>query len=249
MSRLALLPLLAILLQAADAGAILEQVDRRNYFTSQEHAATVEFIQRNGTVLVKRWRLRSSGAKGARKVLIRFTYPPEVRGLALLILNQPRGPAVQWMWVPSLGRDRRIASQDRSTPVLGTDLTFEDLEERSASDFHARMDGESILDGVSCHRIVTVPKNPTASSYSSSVLWIDKARFVILRVENRRQEKTVRALRFSDFKDVQGVLTPHALEAVNHEAGTRTVLKLTDVKYDIPYRDSDFSREALRTSP
>lgn len=249
MSRLALLSILAIILQASDAGAILEEVDRRAHFSSQEHDATVEFIQRDGTALVKRWHLRSSGARGARKVLIRFTYPPEVRGVALLILNQPRGPAVQWMWVPSIRRDRRIAAQDRSTAVLGTDLSFEDLEERSPSNFQARVDGESIVDGVNCHRIIIVPKDSTVSSYSSSVLWVDKTRFVVLRVENRRQEKTVRSLRFSDFKDVQGILTPHTLEVVNQEAGTRTVLKLNRVKYNTAFRDSDFAREALRTSP
>ncbi|HYP09711.1 MAG TPA: outer membrane lipoprotein-sorting protein [Bryobacteraceae bacterium] len=249
MSRLTVVSLVAVVMHAADARGILEEVERRNRFSTQEHEATVEFFQRSGTPLVKRWRLRSSGGEGSRKVLIRFTYPPEVRGAALLILNQPRGPAVQWMWIPSIGRDRRIAPQDRSTSVLGTDLTFEDLEERSLSNFHARLDGESTVDGVSCHRIITTPKDATLSSYSSSVLWVDKTRLVVMLVENRRQEKTVRSLRFSAFKDVQGILTPHTLEAINQEAGTRTVLNLKGVKYNTSLRESDFTREAMRTSP
>jgi len=237
---------LATVLRADDGRSLLHEVERRNQFISQEHEATVHYYPRGGAPVEKRWRLRSSGPTASRKVLIRFTYPAEVRGVALLILNQPRGPAIQWLWTPAIGRDRKIAPQDRGGSVLGTDLTFEDLEERSLSNLDVRSEGEATLDGTTCERLVTTPRDPRASSYSSSLLWVDKKRSVIVRAENRRGTRTVRILRFSDFREVQGVQTPHTLEAIDQETGSRTVMKVIGVRYNTRFRDSDFTREALR---
>jgi hypothetical protein len=61
--------------------------------------------------------------------VIRFTAPPEVKGVTLLIVNHPDRSSDQWMWTPAIERDRRIAMQDRSTRFR-PDFSFEDLEER-----------------------------------------------------------------------------------------------------------------------
>jgi hypothetical protein len=56
--------------------------------------------------------------------MLRFTAPAEVKGVALLIVITPTR-SDQWMWRPSIGRDQRIALQDRSTRFFGTDFSFE----------------------------------------------------------------------------------------------------------------------------
>src|SRR5262245_14700653 len=121
---------LAMLLPAAmalDARKLMEEVERRQQFNSLQQNATLSVTEPDGHLSTKRWEVISSGSKDNRKARIRFTFPPDVRGVGLLILNRPKGPALQWMWVPSLGRDRRIAPQDRGMYVFGADLTFEDL--------------------------------------------------------------------------------------------------------------------------
>ena len=75
------------------------------------------------------------GSYGDSKAIIRFTEPAEVKGVALLVVNHPERSSDQWMWTPAIGRDRRIAQQDRSTRFFGTDFSFEDLEERDVNQF------------------------------------------------------------------------------------------------------------------
>ena len=48
----------------------------------------------------------------------------------------------QWIWRPAIGREQRIALQDRSTRFFGTDFSFEDLEERDVAQFDYKLLGE-----------------------------------------------------------------------------------------------------------
>ena len=82
------------------------------------------------------------GSYGNSKAVIRFTAPAEVKGVALLVVNHPDRSSDQWMWTPAIGRDRRIALQDRSTRFFGTDFSFEDLEERDVDQYDYTLTGE-----------------------------------------------------------------------------------------------------------
>jgi hypothetical protein len=166
--------------------------------------------------------------------------------VGLLILNKPKGPAMQWMWIPSLGRDRRIAPQDRGGQVFDADLTFEDLEERSLDNYFI---GESKTDssqGRPCFRIELTPKDPRTSQYSASEVWVDQQRFVILKVESKKQAKVVRVMEFQDIRDVQGIPTPHRLDAFSPATGSRTILTTQSVVYNAPLSASEFTREAMK---
>ena len=79
------------------------------------------------------------GSFGNSKAVLRFTAPAEVKGVALLIVNHPDRASDQWMWTPSIGRERRIALQDRSTRFFGTDFSFEDLEERDVDQYEYKL--------------------------------------------------------------------------------------------------------------
>ena len=63
-------------------------------------------------------------------------------GVALLIANHPDRASDQWMWRPEIGRDQRIALQDRSTRFFGTDFSFEDLEERDVNQYDYKIAGD-----------------------------------------------------------------------------------------------------------
>jgi hypothetical protein len=75
--------------------------------------------------ITKRWSYDRLGSHGNRKAVLRFTAPAEVKGVALLIVNHPDRSSDHWMWIPDIGRERRVAFQDRSTRFFGTDFTFE----------------------------------------------------------------------------------------------------------------------------
>src|SRR5436190_17009155 len=182
----ALLLLLTILpaLIAQDARQIVEEAQRRGRTTSQRYEGVLEVIGGDARVSRKSWQSIRLGAYGNSKVAIRFTAPAEVKGVALLVVNHPDRSSDQWMWTPAIGRDRRIALQDRSTRFFGTDFSFEDLEERDVNQYDYRLTGEESIDGAPCWRIESRPRESKSSQYTLTRIWIRKDNYVGAQYEN-----------------------------------------------------------------
>src|SRR5215212_1173348 len=162
MSRL-LLFAIAVPLLAQDARQIVEESQRRGRASSQRYEGVLEVIGANNKVSKKSWTSLRLGSYGNSKGVIRFTAPAEVKGVALLVVNHPDRASDQWMWTPSIQRDRRIALQDRSTRFFGTDFSFEDLEERDVNQYEYVLLGEESVDGVPTWKVESTPKQSKSS--------------------------------------------------------------------------------------
>jgi hypothetical protein len=186
------------------------------------------------------------GSHGSSKAVLRFVAPAEVKGVALLIANHPDRASDQWMWIPALQRDRRIALQDRSTRFFGTDFSFEDLEERDVNQYNYRLLNEEPLDGVITWKIESVPSEKKTSQYTKSIIWIRKDTYAIAQIENYIKNDVVRRLRYSDFAQLQGIWTGRRMEMHDLRKNSRTILSLEKLQYNIPLKDEDFTLQALR---
>jgi hypothetical protein len=231
---------------AQDARQIVEQAQRRAQAASQRYEGLLEVIDARSKVTTKRWRYDRIGSHGASKTVLRFTAPAEVKGVALLVVNHPDRSSDQWMWTPAIQRERRIAMQDRSSRFFGTDFSFEDLEERDVDQYEYRMSGEEALNGEPCWRIEARPRHGKSSQYTSSRLWIRKANYVSARIDNFIKDQLVRRLTYSDLVNVQGIWTARLLEMTDVRRGSRTILKLDKLEYNLPMKSEDFTLQALR---
>src|ERR1051326_5291599 len=119
---------------ADNARQIVDEAKKRTTSRSERNEGLLQTFEASGKTSEKRWTFERIGSHGESKSVIRFVAPAEVKGVALLIVNHPDRASDQWMWTPSIERDRRIAIQDRSTRFFGTDFSFEDLEERDRSE-------------------------------------------------------------------------------------------------------------------
>jgi outer membrane lipoprotein-sorting protein len=213
---------------------------------SERYEGTLQVIDSKKKITDKRWIFDRIGANGNGKTLVRFTAPADVKGVALLIVNHPDRASDQWMWTPALERDRRVALQDRSGRFFGTDFSFEDLEERDVSQFDYKLAGEENIDGVACWKLESRPKQSKSSQYTSSLLWIRKDNYVVVRIDNSRKDKLVRRVEYGNIESVQDIWTPRRLEVTDFSRNSRTVLTIDHLRYNTPMKDSDFSVEALR---
>ena len=178
--------------------------------------------------------------------MLRFLAPPEVKGVALLIVNHPNAASEQWLWTPAIDRERRVALQDRSGRFFGTDFTFEDLEERDIAQFSYRAAGTETVDGAPCWKIESHPKQSKPSQYTSSLLWVRKDNYVLARIENYAQDKLVRTIRYRDIQKTDNLWTPLVIEAEDSARKSRTILELEKLEYNILLNPEDFRVEAMR---
>src|ERR1700679_669102 len=179
--------LVAAPLFQTDPRQIVEEAQRRTNAQSQRYEGTLQVIDAKTKITEKRWIYDRIGSHGASKTVLRFTAPAEVKGVALLVLNHPDRASDQWMWTPAIGRERRIALQDRSTRFFGTDFSFENLEERDTNQYDYKLLGEEQAGGAACWKIESRPKQSKISQYTHSYLWIRKDNYAIAQIENYKQ--------------------------------------------------------------
>ena len=230
----------------SDARQIVEEAQRRTNTKSQRYEGLLQVLDAKGTVADKRWIFMRLGSHGNSKAVLRFVAPPEVKGVALLIVNHPDRASDQWMWTPALQRERRIALQDRSTRFFGTDFSFEDLEERDVEQYHYRLLGEETINGIESWKIESMPSEKKTSQYTKSIVWIRKDIYAIAQIENYITNDVVRRLKYSDVAQVQGIWTGRRLEMHDLRKNSRTILTLEKLQYNVPLKEEDFTLQALK---
>ena len=231
---------------AEDARTIVEEAQHRTDAKSQRYEGLLQVFDAKGKISDKRWTLERLGSHGDSRMVLRFTAPAEVKGVALLVVNHPDRASDQWMWTPAIERDRRIALQDRSTRFFGTDFSFEDLEERDVNQYEYRLLGDETIDGVACWKIQSTPRESKSSQYTRSIVWIRKDNYAFARIENYVDAQPVRRLHYGDIQNVQGIWTARQLDMSDLRRGSRTRLTLDKLQYNVPMKAEDFTLQALR---
>ena len=225
---------------AQDPRQIVEEVQHRAHSDSQRYEGTLQVIGAENRVATKRWVFERIGSFGNSKAVLRFTAPPEVKGVALLIVNHPDKASDQWMWRPSIERDQRIALQDRSTRFFGTDFSFEDLEERDVNQFDYKLAGEE-------NGQWKIESRPLKSSqYTRSLIWVKKDNYTVTRIESYNKKGLVRVIDYRDFELDHGIWTARTTEVLDVARKSRTILKFDKLEYDVPLKPDRFTIEALR---
>jgi outer membrane lipoprotein-sorting protein len=231
---------------ADDARQIVEEVQRRTSAKSQRYEGLLQVFDSKGKSSDKRWTLERLGSHGQSRVVLRFTAPAEVKGVALLVVNHRDRASDQWMWTPAIERDRRIALQDRSTRFFGTDFSFEDLEERDVDQYEYSLAGDDTVDGAACWKIQSVPKQSKSSQYSRTIVWVRKDNYTLARIESYTKDQAVRRLDYGDVQNVQGIWTARRLDMTDLRRGSRTRLTLDKLQYNAPMNEEDFTLQAIR---
>jgi outer membrane lipoprotein-sorting protein len=234
---------------AQDARQIVEESQRRGRSNSQRYEGVLEVIGGGSKVSKKSWTYVRKGAYGDSKAIIRFTSPADVKGVALLVVNHPDRSSDQWMWTPAIGRERRVAIQDRSTRFFGTDFSFEDLEERDLNQYDYRLTGEEAIDGAACWRIEARPRGGKSSQYTLTRMWVRKDNYVPAQYESFVKDQLARRLRQSEIQNLQGIWTPRLLEMTDLRRNSRTLLRIEKLEYNLSMNDDDFTVQALRREP
>jgi hypothetical protein len=232
--------LLAATAFAQDAQQIMREVQKRQHSDSQRYEGTLAVMSAESHVATKRWTFERIGSFGDSKAILRFNAPAEVKGVGLFIVNHTDRASDQWMWRPSIGRDQRIALQDRSTRFFGTDFSFEDLEERDVDQFDLKLVSEE----GGAWKIESRPRK--SSQYTYSYLWIKKDNFTITKVDAYNKKGLARTIEYKDYELVKGIWTAKTTEVFDINRKSHTTLKYDKLELNVPISPDRLTLEALR---
>ena len=240
--------LLSLPAVADDARKLLVESEAKHRTRTQQYAGQLTVVAKDGKVRKKSWRSWREGYAGDAKLLIRFAAPPEVKGVSFLSLGKPGLSPDQWLYLPSMKRERRIATQDRDASFVGTDFNYEDMEEFDQAKFDVSMKGEESVDGQPCWRIEAKPEEKGGKSlYERKLLWLRKDILFMVREDifRKGEKEPAKRLLLTDVQQVDGHWVARKLEMSDLKKGSRTTIQLEELAFDRPQPAGRFTLQNL----
>ena len=209
--------------------------------------------------------LRGRTAKGAAptapegdRLLIRFSYPNDIRGTGFLVWEHPDADDERFLFLPSLGRVRRIAGTESQESFAGSDFSYEEIGGREFDEYtyaFAGAEGDRAASASwtppaggparDAWRLESRRKD-TSAPFPRVVSLILKDSFVVVQADiyNRRNERqkvyTVKKLEL-----IEQIWTATSSEMTNALEKSRTELDIDNADYNVGLKEADFSRREL----
>ena len=248
--------LLALVLSvyAQDAAVIMERAKNKNDSSTMSSRSRMVITARNGSTTERVIdQYSKDDAQGRNRSVVVFQSPATVKGTRFLTMDNDSGGSDQWIFLPGIGKVRRIASSESGGSFMGTDFSYDDMDMTSRDvdeDTHTILREETIVvDGnnAPCYVIQSVPKD-TGFQYSKMITWVDKKNYRIYKRDlyNKRGE-VEKNMEISGYKEVQGYDTATQIKMSTLAVGTSTTLFSDIIKYDDPIPEGVFTTAFLET--
>ena len=187
------------------------------------------------------------GKNEGDKSLVIFDTPGDVRGTAFLSHTKKVGSDDQWLYLPALKRVKRIASSNKAGPFMGSEFSFEDIASQEVEKYTYEYLREEKYKGIDCYVVAYDPVD-RKSGYSVQNVWIDKARFIILKTEYfDRKKSLLKTLSFEGYnKYLDKYWRADKFIMINHQTGKETELNYENWEFSTGLTDKDFTKNILK---
>jgi len=228
--------------QAINATDIVRQADEKFNGEKSSTSTMVMTIVRPSwerTVEFKNWSM------GRDNALTLITAPAKDEGQTFL----KRGPEM-WSWNPAINRLIKLPPSMMSQGWMGSDYTNDDILKESSvvNDYNHEIAGEELVGDRLCYKIRMVAKENASVVWGHQFRWIDKKDLLVLKVELYDEDGyLVRTELGSDIKVMDGRVITTLLELLPaDEKGNKTLVRIKDIRFNVPIEDSFFSQQNMK---
>jgi hypothetical protein len=200
-------------------------------------------VSKNGKSLTRTLTTWSAGdnAKGeTERITMKFLAPADVKGSGFLNSKKPDGSTESLLWLPALGRVRRLGggSSDQDQSFFGSDFTNRDINGFVQSDFAYSIVGSE----GGAYSIEAAPKKSVG--FDKLVYRIDPSTWKYVAIEYWRSGKIVKT-QTDDYKKVGDYYMPSRI-VMTSASKSSTELTFTDYKLDQELGDQYFTERFLK---
>ena len=212
----------------------------------QNYSVNVSMLLSNGkgkeitrNLIMKVLEVKDDGNKS----LMEFENPADVKGTVVLTFTHRTKDNDQWLYLPALGRVKRISASSKSGSFLGSEFAFEDLASPEIEKFTFKFLNESTWNTKNVYVVERVP-NDKNSGYSKQLVYYNVDNYLVEKIEYfDRKSAHVKTLEFIGYEVFEnGIAKPSTLLMKNQKNGKATSLNYTNYKFkDVTIRELDFS--------
>ena len=230
-----LLAVSILFVHGQDANTILKKMDDV-MFSPKDMSAKMRVVMtdKNGKQEIREAYLQQ---KGTEKRIFRFTSPASQAGIAVLSLPDD----IMYLYLPAYGKERRIASSAKNQNFAGTNFSYDDMESKSYS---AKYTPDLLNSESGFFSLALTPKS--ASDYSRIIVNVNKTDYYPESMEyyDKGNNKTKTAK--YTFKKIGKYWNSTEVEMTNIKTGRKTIMQMSDVRYDSGLTDDDFTVRKLK---
>ena len=176
--------------------------------------------------------------------LIVFNSPKDVKGTSTLTFTHKVGSDDQWLYLPSIKRVKRISSNNKSGPFVGSEFAYEDLSSQEVEKYSYKFLEEN-------GSLLTVEQDPVdpKSGYTRRLVTYNKDKgYRIEKVDFfDRKNSLLKTLIYSDYKLHKNKFwRAGTFDMVNHQSNKETQLKFSNYNFEANLSSEDFTQTALK---
>lgn len=197
-----------------------------------------------------RSRLRDNGTDSA--VLTRFSQPADIRGTGFLQVENSAAEDDIWVYLPGLGKTRRLAANNKRDSFFGTDFSYGDILLPAVDKYRHTLLRSDNVEGSDCFVVESTPlldKTREETGYSRKLTWVDAQTFVERKVDYYdSQNALLKTQTTFDVRSAQldpGRWMPMRRQMINHQTGHRTLYQFDRFEVSKSLEDADFSARRL----
>ena len=228
---------------------IAREADRRDSgFENSTVSLRMTLRNRHGNESTREMRTRTLEVDGdGDKSLVIFDRPRDVQGTAFLSFTHQVGSDDQWLYLPALKRVKRIASNNKAGPFMGSEFAYEDISSQEVEKYTHRFVEEGQLDGQSTFLVERDPVDPK-SGYTRQLVWWDTEEYRPLKIEfYDRKGDLLKTLTYHEYEQYLGQFwRAGRSEMVNHQTGKSTTLQWDEYEFRTGLSDRDFDKSSLK---
>jgi len=247
---ISLLSLNSIAETAEEKGlAIAQEADKRDQgFTAYTSEIKMILKNRQGQESVREIRSKTLEVEGdGDKGLTIFDKPRDVKGTALLSFTHKEGADDQWLYLPALKRVKRISSNNKSGPFMGSEFAYEDISSQEVEKYTYKYIRDDKIDGIDVFVMERYPVDKK-SGYTRQIVWMDKAEYIARKIEFfDRKNAQLKTLTFKDYSQYKGKYwRAGEMYMENHQTGKSTRLLQSNYNFDAELSSRDFDKNSLK---
>lgn len=174
--------------QAQDARQMMAEALKSTKLSRSVAVGRFRLINKDGQTRIRdvtsTTELKSDGVNNRR--VVRFNSPADVRGTAVLTVENGAADDDIWVYLPAMKKVRRLTASNKKDAFVGTDFSYGDVIGHPVEEWNHRLVRAEVVDGVRTRVVESVAINPgvvASSGYSKRISWLREGDNVPVKIE------------------------------------------------------------------
>ena len=237
----------------AKARAIMKKVDARDDGKTLEQNMLMVLIGKNGKKRSRDIKSYTKDFAADEYRLLFFKSPADVKNTAFLTYdyNKASKDDDQWLYLPALGKVKRIPSTDKSSSFMGSDFSYFDMTDRNIEAYDFKLLKETKVHGQAAWVIQSIPRSRKTikeSGYTQTIAIVRKDNYMVVRAINYMKNGKKKYLDLRRIHKQKGIWVVDEMTMTTKKGKRmthKTVLKFKNIKVNKALADDLFTTRRL----